>query len=327
MFAHVMYTDKAEAIVPVSLIRNFNPKDVTDFDSTLKKTFWQGPDEAHGKFYKAEVLKLGETKEDLLSDMINLGLCIPAVIEGPYVPPQEKPVVKQPPLAMSQHKGSVAQPDLQASCSCHKMTCSKEAVAPGTSPVAVEVLEDAKDDVQSIQLSGPSTTIVESAVPFDHEVLASTPCLESAAPSPLPSLPIEEHCFEESQGTSGTVSDMKKKKESPNDGSDTEYNSDVDFPVKDGRVILSDGVTMKKDRYEWVMASRSDSKFCKDVVRTIWSTDELMHRSVTGAACRRTKDAQANRALTPKKLSAAKKCAKFRWHMKMHFCSKNLPEN
>ncbi|XP_064475578.1 uncharacterized protein LOC135389461 [Ornithodoros turicata] len=104
MFAHVRYTDKVEAVLPVSLIQNFKPKHVEDFDASLKRTFWQGHDEPIGGYYTAQVLRLGETKEDIIAYLIQSGQCVPAIIEGPYVPSSETVSKKQTGNVSSKNK-------------------------------------------------------------------------------------------------------------------------------------------------------------------------------------------------------------------------------
>lgn len=44
MFAHVRYEqDNERAIIPVSLIKDFNPKNAADFDRVLRvKAYWTG---------------------------------------------------------------------------------------------------------------------------------------------------------------------------------------------------------------------------------------------------------------------------------------------
>lgn len=75
------------------------------------------------------------------------------------------------------------------------------------------------------------------------------------------------------------------------------------------------GFLVPKKKFEWAMRCRSDSLFCKDMVRMLWREPDLYHRSVTGQPCRRYQnrpkegpddESDLKRALTPEKFQAVK---------------------
>ncbi|CAN7995029.1 unnamed protein product [Ixodes pacificus] len=60
MFAYVRYKDKHRALVPITLIKQFKPTDVDDFDpEKVKMVFWKKKDGTLAGHYKASVLMLG----------------------------------------------------------------------------------------------------------------------------------------------------------------------------------------------------------------------------------------------------------------------------
>lgn len=60
MFAYVRYKDKHRALVPITLIKQFKPTDVDDFDpEKVKMVFWKKKDGTLAGHYKANVLMLG----------------------------------------------------------------------------------------------------------------------------------------------------------------------------------------------------------------------------------------------------------------------------
>lgn len=76
------------------------------------------------------------------------------------------------------------------------------------------------------------------------------------------------------------------------------------------------GFLVAKKTFELAMQCKSDSLFCRDVMRMLWSEPDLYQRSVTGQLCRRFQKCQKegpdgernqNRALTPTKLNAVKR--------------------
>ncbi|XP_077550279.1 uncharacterized protein LOC144163244 [Haemaphysalis longicornis] len=72
--------DKRLHIVPVDAIVNFKPKDERDFSkSTLYNVYWQDPVEANTGMYRAQVLMLAATKEELDARLASKRLPIPKV--------------------------------------------------------------------------------------------------------------------------------------------------------------------------------------------------------------------------------------------------------
>ncbi|KAG0444702.1 hypothetical protein HPB47_013485 [Ixodes persulcatus] len=81
MFAYARYKDKHRALVPITLIKQFKPTDVDDFDpEKVKMVFWKTKDGTLAGHYKANVIMLGETEDLLLRAMIKQKLAIPSII-------------------------------------------------------------------------------------------------------------------------------------------------------------------------------------------------------------------------------------------------------
>lgn len=60
MFAHVRYVeDNLKAVVSVTLIRNFSPKSVSDYDKAhLYETYWRSPQGTEEGYYSALILQM-----------------------------------------------------------------------------------------------------------------------------------------------------------------------------------------------------------------------------------------------------------------------------
>lgn len=59
MLAYIKYEDKLRAIVPVRLIKNFDPHDDTDFDSSRRvQAFWTNEDGSVEGYYPGRVVAL-----------------------------------------------------------------------------------------------------------------------------------------------------------------------------------------------------------------------------------------------------------------------------
>ncbi|XP_064464918.1 BEN domain-containing protein 5-like isoform X2 [Ornithodoros turicata] len=375
MFAHVRYTDKVEAVLPVSLIQNFKPKHVEDFDASLKRTFWQGHDEPVGGYYTAQVLRLGETKEDIIAYLIQSGQCVPAIIEGPYVPSSETVSKKQTGNVSSKNKKkanaearrhelkeilrerSTNASDLEdkvrklkekvhlleaelleerqlcrsvqkeliraySSCSCHKMTCSQQ--QPQSQQPTATVTTAANTFLQ-LPAGTTEATLVDDHPVFTLDDVVVCPPLQYSDDVGHSSTTAEVTQASSSDLEPSSVWCSLNQMVLPASTSEEEHSNNggqlsgtcstptgiaplpqMPMRTEDSDVVLGSGIKIKNERYQWLMRVKCDSKFCKDMARTVWSLEELMCRSVTGAACRRKKDAEANRALTPKKLAAVK---------------------
>ncbi|XP_064465418.1 BEN domain-containing protein 5-like [Ornithodoros turicata] len=82
MYAYVRYVeDDVKGIMPVSLIKSFNPQSCDVFDRNIKKAFWQSQSGAVKGFYDAKVLLLGESKEALITNMLSRRMAIPEIFE------------------------------------------------------------------------------------------------------------------------------------------------------------------------------------------------------------------------------------------------------
>lgn len=59
MFAYIRYVeDNVKAVLPVSLIKNYRPKTVSDRDKTPRLAYWRSADGATENYFPAEVLLL-----------------------------------------------------------------------------------------------------------------------------------------------------------------------------------------------------------------------------------------------------------------------------
>ncbi|XP_064475664.1 uncharacterized protein LOC135389558 [Ornithodoros turicata] len=90
------------------------------------------------------------------------------------------------------------------------------------------------------------------------------------------------------------------------------------------KVHLGNGIFIADEKMTWMMQTKSDSKFLREVVRTIWSPEELRGRSITGKPCQRLlkNGTTAKRALTPRKLMAVTNA--FQAFVNKNACPKGL---
>ncbi|CAM4672418.1 unnamed protein product [Leuciscus chuanchicus] len=74
MFAYVRYIDdNIRQIVPLDNIKGFCPKDVKDFETKKKYSIlWKKSPEDQGQYYKAQILKLAESEEELKCERISI---------------------------------------------------------------------------------------------------------------------------------------------------------------------------------------------------------------------------------------------------------------
>ncbi|XP_041924187.1 BEN domain-containing protein 5-like [Alosa sapidissima] len=78
--------------------------------------------------------------------------------------------------------------------------------------------------------------------------------------------------------------------------------------AEDGKVNIGAGVLLEAGVWDWLKASKSDSRFCKDLAVAVWGSEVLRGRSTEGRVCNRLKTAGAvaKPPLTPNKYKAVK---------------------
>ncbi|XP_064462548.1 uncharacterized protein LOC135373245 isoform X2 [Ornithodoros turicata] len=72
-------SDGVEAVLPVSKIKNFQPKDRSDIGTAAKDAFWT--DGVVQGYYRAQILFLGETKKQLLAALSRQRKPIPTIFD------------------------------------------------------------------------------------------------------------------------------------------------------------------------------------------------------------------------------------------------------
>ncbi|KAG8174482.1 hypothetical protein JTE90_015754 [Oedothorax gibbosus] len=87
---------------------------------------------------------------------------------------------------------------------------------------------------------------------------------------------------------------------------------------KDEEMVFAPGVTIPKEKWLKVIAAKNinESRFVRNLAVTLWGSEKLTERSVTGAPCKRFKNKQENaveakQALTPVKVEAVKNALEF----------------
>lgn len=133
---------------------------------------------------------------------------------------------------------------------------------------------------------------IGAGVPQERE-----PC---TSPPPRPDVPLSMPGPSRGMGSNPTDG----KSESP--ALALEATEVPSFTIEGGRVHLGHGIFLTEDKWLWIMKAKTDSLFCKEGMRALWSPEELFNRSVTGAPCKRLikEGATGRRALSPVKLHA-----------------------
>ncbi|KAG8197314.1 hypothetical protein JTE90_013442 [Oedothorax gibbosus] len=87
---------------------------------------------------------------------------------------------------------------------------------------------------------------------------------------------------------------------------------------KDEEMVLAPGVTVRKEKWLQVISGENitESRLVRNLAVTLWGSDTLTERSVTGAPCKRLKNksenaVEAKQALTPVKVEAVKNALEF----------------
>ncbi|XP_042144377.1 uncharacterized protein LOC115332453 isoform X3 [Ixodes scapularis] len=148
------------------------------------------------------------------------------------------------------------------------------------------------------------------APPLDQEPVpapAAVPLLDRPAPIPVAAPPLDQHPAPPAalpqrpvHGEAGNLAHQ--------------LNAAVQGPlrplyeVRQGNIHLGDDVYLSETKMTHLLKLPSDQRFTKDLMRCIWSIEELRQRSVTGQASRRLAKlgATAKQALTPRKVAAVK---------------------
>ncbi|CAN8023539.1 unnamed protein product [Ixodes persulcatus] len=105
MFAHVRYVeDNLKAVVSVTLIRNFSPNSVSDYDKAhLYETYWRSPQGTEEGYYSALILQLEESKEDMIRNLLkSRGTALPVIFEDPKTAIQATHAISRKEKALAQ---------------------------------------------------------------------------------------------------------------------------------------------------------------------------------------------------------------------------------
>ncbi|KAM7291905.1 uncharacterized protein ISCGN_025203 [Ixodes scapularis] len=105
MFAHVRYVeDNLKAVVSVTLIRNFSPKSVSDYDKAhLYETYWRSPQGTEEGYYSALILQMEESKEDMIQNLLkSRGTALPVIFEDPKTAIQATHAISRKEKALAQ---------------------------------------------------------------------------------------------------------------------------------------------------------------------------------------------------------------------------------
>ncbi|XP_064472663.1 uncharacterized protein LOC135387368 [Ornithodoros turicata] len=155
-----------------------------------------------------------------------------------------------------------------------------------------------------LQPEAPLTPVCLSVM--QHPVLHSPQ--EKATPEKSmehPNEPVAEEqpssCTEDKTAKPGTTNQAQLPP-----GDQEEIASVLNMTPPPEMIDLGHGVSTEKRKYLDVMKRPSDGRFCKDFARLLWSEEALLHRSVTGAPCKRySKEGRLPKpAMTPEKKDA-----------------------
>ncbi|XP_064456394.1 BEN domain-containing protein 5-like [Ornithodoros turicata] len=348
MYAYVKYVeDDIKAIVPVSLIMDFHPVNCESLPKCTKLTYWRSADGSEADFYKAKVIMIRATKKALIAEMLHRCLEIPDVIE----PIEDDKVLGDSRMKLAS-KDRLKRPEqrparrMREEDTGSEYSDSDDEVIPKR--LFLQAQDENKEQAREIRKLRRELDSERRLCRELQEALLrkqGTHCCSRIEQYTCPSItvqitrapqmsPVTEGCMQQvpAQGkqledgnfsnltalcpalpsTSHMGDENTNKPAVPIAGQRFSTRDMVPLPVVDDKVVLGDGLSIDSQKFKQMLSASSDSMFCRDVARALWTLEELTGRSVTGAPCRRFLKTgnQARRALTPEKKAAVRTALK-----------------
>ncbi|KAL1472137.1 hypothetical protein MTO96_039516 [Rhipicephalus appendiculatus] len=269
MFACVQYTeDKERAVLPVSLMKDFSPRNAQDFrKDTIVLAYWVDED-GHGEnFYPANVTALADSLEGLVGKLKASRSTFPRVIMGKLgkgivfddseseSSPETALVVPPNEERIRAYEDQIK--DLEMEVGQLKQEIEKKE---GRNRELVELLDQERE--RSRRLTDALLNKFELACPTGRAA-----------------------------ETQGKVADLLI----PAVASD---------PSQPYEVHLRHGMSMPDNKFNFILKSGHEMKVARDMARFFWSATQMKERCLTGQPNRRAPDSVPKKQATPAKVQA-----------------------
>ncbi|XP_029850702.1 uncharacterized protein LOC115309472 [Ixodes scapularis] len=142
-------SDNEKAIMPVSLVKDYDPKSNTDIPTELVQAYWRSEIGTEEGYYDARVILVAESKKALLEEMSQRKrMVIPRIFEGPLEASTSTtgPSAK----ALKQQRAAAKKRQLTSLVSKRKLETSSDDEDPGVVPKAM--LKEAEETIRSLRL-------------------------------------------------------------------------------------------------------------------------------------------------------------------------------
>ncbi|KAM7299715.1 uncharacterized protein ISCGN_020281 [Ixodes scapularis] len=142
-------SDNEKAIMPVSLVKDYDPKSNTDIPTELVQAYWRSEIGTEEGYYDARIILVAESKKALLEEMSQRKrMVIPRIFEGPLEASTSTtgPSAK----ALKQQRAAAKKRQLTSLVSKRKLETSSDDEDPGVVPKAM--LKEAEETIRSLRL-------------------------------------------------------------------------------------------------------------------------------------------------------------------------------
>ncbi|XP_048055574.1 BEN domain-containing protein 5-like isoform X2 [Megalobrama amblycephala] len=343
MFAYVRYIDdNIRQIVPLDYIKDFCPQDVNDFE--IKKKYhilWKKSPEDQGQYYKAQILKLAESEEELTRERISIPpldsdeedcssyknsmnpSCDKtndktkkkAAVQNTHkkknlmdILKEKKKVVQSSFESNMEYVPIAVHKELQDKYYNLKKRMREEEMANEENGKKIKCLKEEKREMKAELLQ-----LRKLNLHLQEELFLNKKITDNETSSAVHT-PLLQRAEKTADMQTAIIPKITQKTSSSSHTHLTEHHG-LEEPAeelttgrcKDGK-DLGHGVMISTEKWDIVRRVVGDSKFCKSLAVVIWGTTVLKQRSVTGMKCNAKKTADAKPPLTPEKVSAIKEC-------------------
>ncbi|XP_052003533.1 BEN domain-containing protein 5-like [Xyrauchen texanus] len=350
MFAYVRYIDdNIRQIVPLDYVKGFCPKDLKDFETKKKyNILWKKSPEDQGQYYKAQILKLAESEEELKRQRISIPplnsdeedcsstksstnpscdktndktkkkAAVQSIQKRKNlmeILKEKKKVVQSSYETHTEYVPMAVHKELQDKYYNLKKRMREEEMSNEEKGGEIKCLKEEKRDTKAelLQLRQLNLHLQEELFQ-NKKITQQEPQTSTAGHTPLPPQPVHSPEAEEQMAILLKIT-QKEPQTSPA-GHTSLPQQPVHGPEAEEQTAithrddkdLGHGVMIPAEKWDIVRRVEGDLRFCKSLAVVIWGTTVLKQRSVTGMKCNAKKAAEAKPPLTPEKISAIKEC-------------------
>ncbi|KAJ8018628.1 BEN domain-containing protein 5 [Holothuria leucospilota] len=322
-YAYVKFLkDQERDYVPVESISNFKPKHSNDFDS--KKAYmvtWRDleSDNAEEGEYKAQILMLGASEEELEKKVSSTRVRVPKILDTSVEFSSDDEIASERTAVAKERKEKKVQ---QSSLSRSLGGILAEKVAKKKSSPLFQNPSSNFSETSATACTCGTLAKYDAAKKRYREAEAENLQLKSS----LKKLKEDEATYlhlnrelqsqllEQLKGKASLKSKGEMKQPSHSVSvidSDSEVledkRSSMKYATEDGKVCIGKDIYISELQWDLAEAQKTNSLFVKNLAVSVWGTAVLKNRSVEGRVCPRFKDQREARSpLSPNKLNAIK---------------------